>query len=315
MSGGIVSSDDEDDEDELIIPESVSIVPETIMLLSTPHIMTPIVSRAPTPVPQVRVLSLPAEPSPLVKVLKTTQPRTLGTSSSHKRNKPTDIPEFEFFTEKMALSQLNERDFYESTDFWRTKCTRLHERTPRLIPPEIRDNESPKMAKFKYEQFYKKCAAVQSAMQFAIIFYIIVAGIEILLRWFNIKAQGLFTTIYNNREEHYDALLEMGEATLGWFNGTQSPLIRMVIGLVVSVVILIATNYIAAFLPSGFETLVDSYKGGALKWLQDLLSVFLGTKKINPEAHSDGYGDKILDMLKGFIGGGSDKANNTMHDD
>jgi len=248
------------------------------------------------------------QPMPKKTTINTTNgipiPKTITSESSYKTCRPTDIPEFEFFTEEAALAQLNEKDYYESTSYWRAKCKRLYARTPRLEPPTISDNEPPKLAKFKYDEYYKKCSAVHSAVQVGTIVYLGIAGLEFFLCWLGVKAQGLFSLTYSNREEYYDAMLEMGEMTLGWFKGTVSPVYRMAITFGISVVVLLCTNYAMAFLPKGISGFADKYKDGALKWLQDIASTFIGTKKIDPES-TNNYGDTLFNLITPFLTGGS----------
>ena len=250
--------------------------------------------------------SIKSVPSPYTHKLKppVSIPKTISSETGHKTCRPTDLPEFEFFTEEAALSQLNDRDYYESSSFWRAKCERLYVKTPRLKPPVISDTEPPKLAKFKYDEYYKKCSAVQSAVQIGTLIYLTIAGLEAFLIWMGIKAQGLFSLTYSNKEEYYDAMLEMGESTLGWFKGSISPWYRIAITFGISVIVLICTNYaLEWFGIKETNKLVEKYKDGTIKWMQDLAGTFIGTKRIDPESDTN-YGQTLFDLAAPFFGGG-----------
>jgi hypothetical protein len=279
------------------------------------------VSIVPTPINNVQQIPVTVQPVPIIQpspvenvapkkvntpIINSTYtiPKTISTSSQVRLYRPTDIPEYEFYNEETALSQLDSKDYYESSSHWKMKCDRLYARTPKLPPPIFKEKESPKMARFKYTEYYKRCTAKHSAIQAGILAYLVIGGIELLLTWFGVKASGLFSTIFKNKDEYEDAMLEMGESTLGWFNsGSTNPMYKMGISILISVVILAITNYAIAYfsISPALKVFIDKHKDGTVKWIQDLTETFLGTKSLDIENPND-TGSNLLNMLTTFMG-------------
>jgi hypothetical protein len=244
-------------------------------------------------------------------------PKTLSNSSAFKIYRPIDIEETEFMTENITQRQYSDEDYEQTAIYWKNKLDRLHRRFPKLIFPTISDKETPKMGKFKFEQSYKMCTKHQYAVYVGYIIYMIVAVIEMILLYFNIRiAKDLFATVYNENEMLEDAFISVGERAFGWIKAVENPIWKLVITIGTSVLILLITNAITLFLPSTMASFVEQYKDGGIKFLQELSGVFLGTKAINPEKDND-FVSKIMKAMnwadKTFFSSSSKER--PMHDD
>ena len=274
-------------------------------------------SRSESPMKE-RVLE--REPIPAATFSKYIRPRdmiptTLSSLSNYRYYKPTDIPEKEFWDENEHISQMNSVEQYDVVSHWAEKCRRLYEKTPALKPPKFDLKEHPKMAAHKYHEYHKKCAARAAAVQIGTAVYCVVGLAEFIMVMYGIQVQGLFNTLFSNKEDHIDALIEMGERSLGWINSTVSnPLVKTGFSVLLSVVILVVTNYGAffakKFLPDFVTNFFAKNKQDLLLWIQDLIALLLGTKAADP-MKTEGMGPMMLGMMQSMFMGGGNTGGNT----
>jgi hypothetical protein len=173
------------------------------------------------------------------------------------------------------------------------------------------------MAKYKYDMYYKSVAALKSALQVGNLIYLAIMGFEWFLKnnkWFKIKAQGLYALQYANREEYYDAMLSMGEQTLGWVKSNVSGVWRMFMMFLISTVMLIGTNYLIEYaVPQAMRGMAHQAKDVGVKYLQDMSALFLGLKSVDPEKADDGWANNLFAMASNLMTGQATKPPSEVH--
>jgi len=229
----------------------------------------------------------------------------------HKAFRPHQLPFYDFIDSSTAFAHLTDKDFYSTAAHFREKCERLFRGCPKATPPPITDTDTPSMAKYKYDMYYKQVAALKSALQVGNLIYLAIMGFEWFLKnnkWFKVKAQGLYALQYANREDYYDAMLSMGEQTLGWFKSNVSGVWRMLLMFVISTVMLIGTNYLIEYVvPQPMRGMAHQAKDVGVKYLQDMSALFLGLKAVDPEKADDGWANNLFAMASNLMTGQATK--------
>lgn len=263
----------------------------------------------PAPAPAPRVPYRPAAP--------VAPPRTLVAQMQHKAFRPHQLPFYDFIDSSTAFAHLTDKDFYSTAAHFREKCERLFRGCPKATPPPIADTDTPSMAKYKYDMYYKQVAALKSALQVGNLLYLAIMGVEYFLKnnpWFKVKAQGLYALQFANREEYYDAMLSMGEQTLGWFKSNVSGVWRMLLMFVISTVMLIGTNYLIEYVvPQPMRAMAHQAKDVGVKYLQDMSALFLGLKAVDPEKADDGWANNLFAMASNLMTGQASKPPSEVH--
>lgn len=309
-----VASSDDEETDEPPPPR----VPSAVQRVATP---------TPVPLVQLAPKAAPAPKAPVRTSYQPTQtavpPRSLVASMQHKMFRPTQIPAWEFFNPTTAAAHLTEKDVYSAAAMYRERCQRIHRTCPRADPPEITDTDSPTMAKYKFDTYYKHVASLKSALQVGNLIYLGFMGLEAVLKynpWFKIKAQGLYAIQYANREEFYSAMLDMGERTVGWFKESISPMWRMLVMFCISTVVLIAANYLLEYVvPQAWRGPANQFKDLGVRYVQDMLGMFMGVKAVDPEKADDGWMETLFAGVSSLATGTAQKppsaASTHFHDE
>jgi hypothetical protein len=303
-------TDDSEDEDEPadavrpVLPRSPTPVAPRAFTPTPPP--TPPRARAPsaprTPAPAPAPPRVPYAPPPAA-----APPRTLSGQMQHKMYRPNQLPAWEFFNSATAFEHLTDKDFYSTAVHFREKCQRIARGCPRAPPPEIDDRDTPAMAKYKYEMYYQQVAKLKSALQVGNLIYVGIMALQWFLTsnpWFKVKAHGLFELQYANREEYYEAMMSMGERTLGWVRSNVSGTSRMLTMFLISTVLLVAANYLIEWkVPAGARPMAHKAKDTAVKYFQDMASMFLGIKSVDPEKADDSWGSNLFAMASNLFTG------------
>lgn len=300
------SDSESEDEPEIVQSRVASPPPPYDKHFPEPEPVRPVPQFSPAPPPP-----LPQAP-PTARVFPATPPPTsLRAQTQHRVFRPHTLPDYAFFTEKTAVSNLTPHDYYTSASYFRDKCARIFKLLPRVSPPEIKDDEIPSMARQKYMQYKRRADIAKTAMYIGSFVFIVIGLIEYALTKFaKIKVQGLFKLQYQNAEEYYDALIEMGETVVGWFQGGWGPMWRMLIMFSMSLIVLLGANYIVDWLiPASsnpmMRTMYEQNKQSGIKWVQEMMLVFMGMKQFDSEKEEDNnIGSTILNMFNQFMGGG-----------
>jgi hypothetical protein len=229
----------------------------------------------------------------------------------HKVFRPQQLPFYDFIDSKTAMQHLNDKDYFTASSHFREKCERLYRGCPSVEPPVIEPRDPPALAKHKYETYYKLVAARKSALQVGNLIFLGMMAVEWFLKnnvWFKIKANGLYALQFANREEYFDAMLSMGEQTVGWFKSNVSPTWRMLMTFTVSTVILIAVNYLIDYIiPQPMRAMAHQMKDTGVKYLQEMSSLFLGLKSIDPEKADDSWSSNLFAMASNLMTGVASK--------
>lgn len=305
-------------------------VPPPVAVYSPPKPATPIIT-TPTIVPAqstIRQTVPPRSPSPPAPAPAPPRvayqptphiapPRTLIAQMQHKSYRPHQLPFYDFIDSSTAFAHLTNKDYYTTATHYREKCERLHRSCPKAAPPSIADADTPSMAKYKYDMYYKQVAALKSALQVGNLIYLAIMGVEWFLKnnkWFKVKAHGLYQLQYANREDYYDAMLSMGEQTLGWFKGNVSGVWRMLLMFVISTVMLIGTNYLIEYVvPQPMRAMAHQAKDVGVKYFQDMSALFLGLKSVDPEKADDGWANNLFAMASNLMTGQAVKPPSETH--
>jgi len=238
---------------------------------------------------------------------RTLPPRTLVHTMQHKMFRPNQLPAWEFYNGATAFAHLSDRDYYTAAETYRTRAAAIHRGCPKLIPPEILDTDSPSMGKHKFDLYYKQAAALKSAAQVGNLLFLGIRALEWFLttnKWFKVPAQGLYTLQVANMEEYYNAIIDLGQRSLGWIRGNMGPVLRMCIMFGVSMFVLIATNYLIQYMvPDAVRPMANSLRDKAVHELQNMASMLLGIKEVDPEKPDEGMGGTVLGMAMNMFGG------------
>ncbi len=253
-------------------------------------------------------MAAPPKPAPRpTKRLEVPLPSKLVSNNQYRIYRPDKIPEYEFFNERTAEEQLTPADMFQAVSFYSEKCQRLHQICRSLKPPTFETNgrtDTPSLARMKADRYEERVNVHKRAADIGTFIFIIIGGIEyVVTRWLGVKVTGLFKLQMANKAEYYDALVSMGENVMGWLQGSVSPIWRMLFVFIVSLVALVAINYLIDYLlPEQYRGRAHDFKQTGIKYIQDMASMFMGYQNDESNGSAGETGNTILNFLSGLFG-------------
>ncbi len=306
-----VDMSDSSDDEEYIQPAQVLTQPKKGTLASmraTPS-PSPTVHKSPPPSPP------PPQPQPPPPQPKSRPPPTTTTSPlpsglvtgyQYRTHRPDKLPEYEFFTYKTAEEQLTPADYYEALAYYEERCNQIFKTCPTLPPPKFITNgrpDTPALAKVKTDRYEQQANIRKRAFDIGNFIFIIIGGIEyVLTRWFGMKfVSGLFQMQQQNKADYMEALIEMGQTVMSWFQGSMSAIWRMLFVFFASLIALIGTNYLIDYLvPENMRGQAHNFKQKGIKYIQDMASMLFGYKDV--DAESSQTGNVLMNIFSQLFG-------------
>jgi hypothetical protein len=231
-------------------------------------------------------------------------PSSLLVSTAYMKYRPTNLPDYEFFTPGNATSKSLTEEANANYIF---QCEQIHHNFKHLSPPQIKLTDDPRFSKYKYDVYRKRAQVERHASKLTSVILLIAGGLELLFKnVLGLKANGFFESQAKQIGDYHAIMLELSEEpTTGLMSMNMSPMVKLFATLGLNSVMYIIISFIASMLFKNDKTNVSYFVDLATNSVSQLV----GLKNDNPE-QSDTTFNTIVNLASTFFTGGNNDNSN-----